>query len=223
MNPGGIFLDRRQIMSVVYYPKPELGVVHEYTRDIPVRVTLRPGWSSELARVPCKNCSEYNFVSMKMYVPYISVCQSRPEQYNVFASARAKGVVDEFPVETHAREDEIIFWTSTNTRLPLSFRSSLFRKPVTVCFYEDRHRSEGIAIGSVVFDYDGGDSEALIMIILMAIVFFPLFAVVSAVCTASKMKRVHERLRDIREAIQGRQLEQELLQLARAHLVPQQQ
>jgi hypothetical protein len=123
--------------------------------------------------------------------------------------------VNEFPVDTHVKDDQVLFWTSADVRLPVNFRAGIFRKPVTVCFYEDRHKTVGLAVGGVMFDYDDGDSEVLMVVILMAIVFFPLFIVISAVCTAAKMKRVHERLRDIRDAIQGRQLEQELLNIPR--------
>ena len=219
-SPGGVFVDGTQVLRVLYYPKPQLGVITDYSREIGVRTTFRAGWSSLLAEILCTNCSHVNFVSVKPYIPNTQVCQSRPETHNAFAPL---STAFQFPFETHPEQSQgqVIFWTSADISLPFSFRSAIFKRPLTVCFYEDRHKTTGTPIGSVEFDYDASDSEMLMLIILMAVVCFPMLAVLSAVCTAAKMKRVHERLREIRDLVQTRQLEQELLLIARNNLSQQ--
>lgn len=215
-RPGHLIIDDRIVATIQYFTPPE--VIHtSINSPINVRMFIRPGWSQELLVLQCRDC---NFDLIKIAIKNSANCDSRKENRNALLPLYKMTGLYPFDI----REDERVtngsqsyhLWTAVNTSMPSTIRRDLFSTRFTVCLYETEHAKAGESLGDLVFDMDQGDAQSFVFAVMFFLILLPVVCAISWSAMGLKLKRVINRARDVREAIQVRQLESELMRGERA-------
>lgn len=207
---AAVFVGSFEWAAVEYILSPTLSN-QTVSSEVAVRSFFRPGWSAELARLTCTNCSTHNILVIASQAK--DACEGRPQERNFFAHSMLK-LVDpslSFFESGNVEISSISFWTHSDARLSTDERRVLMSIPLQLCFYESVHAVRGTLVGSVDFMPDSGDAEVFVFLILFFLLFYPLMCIITWALNAAKMKRVLTCMRDIKDHIQTQQLEYELM------------
>jgi len=207
-QPGSVFLGSVQWAEVSYMSPPVVNVTTPVESSVDVRSFARPGWSAELGRFACTNCTAHNVLAVTIASP--TPCVGRPQELSVFTSPDLREI-PLLPVSVSVDMNSVSFWTNWEGRLSPDGRRAFLSRSLQLCFFSSVHAVSGVPVGSVTFQVDSVDSEVFVFLILFFLLFYPLMCVVAWAINSAKMSRMMASIRNIRDHIQSQQLEYELI------------
>jgi hypothetical protein len=197
---GKLLINGQLSIAIQYYTKSHLRPTPMKSIFIPIRLIMRPGWSLSMGEFQCSNCTEFNLIRIQTGKHFSAID-------GIFETDLKLDV--SFP--SAVKSDSVDFWTHFRGRIEIQSRDYLMHHNFNLTFYDNFHEIHGQNIGTVFFDADSYDAEALMLTIFFILIFYPLSLFIGFIIISIKLKKHYERVRNITDQIQQRLIEQELL------------